>query len=293
MIREITADEVWKRLPERIEDSHKGTYGKVLAVAGSRQYRGAAALCVEGALRTGAGIVTLASVEEVFGTVLPRMPEAICMPCAPSAAGSIASSNSSLLINELSNGCTALLMGCGMTNCADTRDLVRALVPAAGCSAVLDADALNACAVSGLPETAEGYGLVITPHPGEMARLTGTSISDIKKEAAAAASDFSRRNRCVTVLKQHGTIVASPDGHVWINTTGNSGLARGGSGDILAGMTASLLAQGLEPEDAAVCAVWLHGRASEVCSEQNSETAMLPHDIFGALGSLYRGSGRR
>ena len=94
-------------------------------------------------------------------------------------------------------------------------------------------------------------------------------------------------------MKQHRTIVASPDGGVWINTSGNSGLARGGSGDILAGMIASLLAQGLSPEDAAVCAVWLHGRAAEVCSEHISETAMLPHDLFGALGALYLDSGRR
>ena len=293
MMRQITAEEVWKRIPERVEDSHKGTYGKVLITAGSRQYRGAAALCTEGALRTGAGIVTLASVEEVFSTVLPRMPEAICLPCAPSAGGSIAASNSSAILKEISNGYTALLMGCGMTNCADTRDLVRSLVPAAGCSVVLDADALNACAVSGLPKPASGRGLIITPHPGERARLTGLSISDIKKEAASAASDFSRVNGCVTVLKQHRTIVASPDGGVWINTSGNSGLARGGSGDILAGMIASLLAQGLSPEDAAVCAVWLHGRAAEVCSEHISETAMLPHDLFGALGALYLDSGRR
>ncbi|MGI6205012.1 MAG: NAD(P)H-hydrate dehydratase [Anaerovoracaceae bacterium] len=293
MIKEITAEEVWKRIPERIEDSHKGTYGKVMIAAGSRQYRGAAALCTEGALRTGAGIVTLASVEEVFGTVLPRMPEAICMPCTPSAGGSISSSNSAMLLNELSKGYTALLMGCGMTNCPDTRSLVNSLVPAAGCSAVLDADALNACAVSGLPEPAQGCSLIITPHPGEMARLTGLSIADIKKEAAGAASDFSKRNKCVTVLKQHRTIVASPDGQVWINTTGNSGLARGGSGDILAGMIAALLAQGLPPEDAAVCAVWLHGKAAEVCSERRSETAMLPHDIFRALGKLFLDSGRR
>lgn len=286
-MKEITAEEVWKRIPKRIEDSHKGTYGKLMVVAGSRRYRGAAALCAEGALRAGAGIVTLASVDEVYGPVLARLPEAVCFPCQANASGSLSAANSASLINEMAQGYTALLMGPGMVNCADSRDLVRSLVPAAGCDVVLDADALNACSVSGLPRPAAGRGLVITPHPGEMARLIGSSIADVKKDPERTALDFAARNNCVVVLKQHRTIVASPDGSSWINTSGNSGLARGGSGDILAGMMAAFLAQGLSPEDAALCAVWLHGKAAECCSDYESETVMLPHDMFKALGHLF------
>lgn len=290
-MREITEKEVWSRIPLREEDSHKGVFGKVLIVAGSRKYRGAAALATEGTLRTGAGVTVLASVEEIYAGIQSRMPEAICFPCAANASGSISSSNSSLLINELSQGYTALLMGPGMVNCPDTRELVRSVVPAAGCDVVLDADALNACAQTGLPAPSSGRHLIITPHPGEMTRLTGMSIEEIKKDPEKTALDFAAANRCVVVLKQHRTIVAGPDGETWINTSGNSGLARGGSGDILAGMMASLAAQGMPPVDAAICAVWLHGKAAERCSERWSETVMLPHDLFRALGKMFREQG--
>ncbi len=286
-MREITEQEVWSRIPLREEDSHKGVFGKVMIVAGSRKYRGAAALAAEGTLRTGAGITVLASVEEIYAGVQSRMPESICLPCAANASGSISSSNSTMLINELSQDYTALLMGPGMVNCADTRDLVRAVVPAAGCDVVLDADALNACAQPGLPAPAEGRGLIITPHPGEMARLTGLSIPEIRRDPERIAAEFAAAHQCVVVLKQHRTIVASPDGQTWINCTGNSGLARGGSGDILAGMIASFAGQGMPPADAAICSVWLHGRAAERCSERMSETVMLPHDLFRALGRMF------
>ena len=292
-MREITEKEVWSRIPLREEDSHKGVFGKVLIVAGSRKYRGAAALAAEGALRTGAGITVLASVEEIYAGIQGRMPEAICLPCSPNAAGSISSSNTSMLINELSQDYTALLMGPGMVNCPDTRDLVRSVVPAAGCDVVLDADALNVCAQSGLPAPSSGHHLIITPHPGEMARLTGQSISEIKADPEKTAVKFAAANRCVVVLKQHRTIVAGPDGQRWINTSGNSGLARGGSGDILAGMMVSMVAQGMNPVDAAICSVWLHGRAAERCSQRRSETVMLPHDLFKELGEMYLEQGPR
>ena len=286
-MREITEKEVWSRIPLREEDSHKGMFGKLLIVAGSKKYRGAAALATEGALRTGVGITVLASVEEIYAGIQSRMPEAICLPCAANASGSISSSNSSMLINELSQDYTALLMGPGMVNCPDTRELVRSVIPAAGCDVILDADALNVCAQSGLPQPAAGRHLIITPHPGEMARLTGQSIPQIKEDPEKTAVEFAAANRCVVVLKQHRTIVAGPDGQTWINTSGNSGLARGGSGDILAGMMASMLAQGMAPVDAAICSVWLHGRAAERCSERRSETVMLPHDLFRTLGKMY------
>lgn len=292
-MQEITEKEVWRRIPRREEDSHKGMFGKVLIVAGSRKYRGAAALATEGALRTGAGITVLASVEEIYAGIQGRMPEAICLPCAPNASGSISSSNSSMLINELSQEYTALLMGPGMVNCPDTRDLVRSVVPAAGCDVILDADALNACAQTGLPSPSAGRRLIITPHPGEMARLTGQSITEIKKDPEKTAVDFAAANGCIVVLKQHRTIVAGPDGETWINTSGNSGLARGGSGDILAGMMTSMAAQGMAPLDAAICAVWLHGRSAERCSERRSETVMLPHDLFRALGKMFLEQGPR
>ncbi len=308
-IKEITEDMVWERVPERVQESHKGTYGKVLCVAGSSRFRGAAALCTEGALRSGCGIVTLATVEPVFASVQPRMPEAILMSCSQSDTpnekdewfGGIDASEAAKLRTELDNGYSALVIGPGMGNTDDTTVLTKALVTDANVTAVLDADALNALArhsivdqdpassnLTALPHTASDGSVIITPHPGELARLCGCTIGHIKQSPAEIAVLYAIKNNCVVVLKEHRTIIATPDGHIYRNTSGNSGLARGGSGDILAGMIGSLAAQGLSAEDAAICGVWLHGRAAERCSARRSQTCMLPHDIFEDLGMMMR-----
>lgn len=311
-IKEITENMVWERVPERVQDSHKGTYGKVLCVAGSSRFRGAAALCTEGALRSGCGIVTLATVEPVFASVQPRMPEAILLSCSQSDAlnekdewfGGIDGSEASKLRSELKNGYSALVIGPGMGNTDDTAALTKALVTDTAITAVLDADALNALArkpdngphvrsyagqnLTYLPRAASDGSLIITPHPGELARLCGCTIKQIKDSPAEIAVLYAIKNNCVVVLKEHRTIIATPEGRIYRNTSGNSGLARGGSGDILAGMIGSLTAQGLSAEDAAICGVWLHGRAAERCSARRSQTCMLPHDIFEDLGIMMR-----
>ena len=311
-IKEITENMVWERVPERVQDSHKGTYGKVLCVAGSSRFRGAAALCTEGALRSGCGIVTLATVEPGFASVQPRMPEAILLSCSQSDAlnekdewfGGIDGSEASKLRSELKNGYSALVIGPGMGNTDDTAALTKALVTDTAVTAVLDADALNALArkpdndpqvrsyagqnLTYLPRAASGGSLIITPHPGELARLCGCTIKQIKDSPAEIAVLYAIKNNSVVVLKEHRTIIATPEGRIYRNTAGNSGLARGGSGDILAGMIGSLVAQGLSAEDAAICGVWLHGRAAERCSARRSQTCMLPHDIFEDLGIMMR-----
>lgn len=311
-IKEITENMVWERVPERVQDSHKGTYGKVLCVAGSSRFRGAAALCTEGALRSGCGIVTLATVESVFASVQPRMPEAILLSCSQSDAlnekdewfGGIDGSEASKLRSELKNGYSALVIGPGMGNTDDTAALTKALVTDTAVTAVLDADALNALArkpdndpqvrsyagqnLTYLPRAASGGSLIITPHPGELARLCGCTIKQIKDSPAEIAVLYAIKNNCVVVLKEHRTIIATSEGRIYRNTSGNSGLARGGSGDILAGMIGSFAAQGLSAEDAAICGVWLHGRAAERCSARRSQTCMLPHDIFEDLGIMMR-----
>ena len=311
-IKEITENMVWERVPERVQDSHKGTYGKVLCVAGSSRFRGAAALCTEGALRSGCGIVTLATVEPVFASVQPRMPEAILLSCSQSDAlnekyewfGGIDGSEASKLRSELKNGYSALVIGPGMGNTDDTAALTKALVTDTAVTAVLDADALNALArrpdndpqvlsyagqnLTYLPHAASGGSLIITPHPGELARLCGCTIKQIKDSPTEIAVLYAIKNNCAVVLKEHRTIIATPEGRIYRNTSGNSGLARGGSGDILAGMIGSLTAQGLSAEDAAICGVWLHGRAAERCSARRSQTCMLPHDIFEDLGIMMR-----
>ena len=264
----------------RAQESHKGSYGRLLAVAGSRRYRGAAGLAAEGALRAGAGIVTLASVEPVVAAVAARLPECCFLPCAAGPEGGVSAEALGQLLPAAEKS-RVLLLGPGLGNTGDTKALVKNLLPAAGGAVVLDADGLNGAAAllaegKELPRPAGG--LILTPHPGEMSRQTALS--------------WARRWNCVLVLKGSRTIVAAPDGRAWINTTGNPGLSRGGSGDVLAGMIAGLSACGLPPAEAAACGVWLHGAAADETARKRGQYGMLPHDLFDSLGQLFAAAGR-
>lgn len=285
----ITASLVLSLLPPRPPESHKGTFGTLLCLCGSLPYRGAALLAAEGALRAGAGIVQLASVEPVLSACCVRLPECVLLPLQPGESGGPSAENLPLLREKLTS-CRALLAGPGLTPGADTAALVRDLVPRTKGPAVLDADALNALAGSALPHP-QG-GLILTPHPGEMARLAGCTIAEVERDRPAAALRFARENDCVLVLKGHETLVAAPDGRLWKNTTGNAGMARGGSGDVLAGMIAALACSGLAPADAAVCGVFLHGLAGDLCAKRLGQTGMLPHDMLADLGGWLAASGR-
>lgn len=279
MAKEITAEMVFEQLLARKADSHKGSFGHLMCVCGSSRYRGAAALAAEGALRMGAGLVTLAGIDPVINSVSARLPECIFLPCKQSSQGGI-SSQSGRLILESTRGCSCLLLGPGLTDSEDTLSLVQLLVPGAGCGVVLDADGINAAArLDELPKPID-FPLILTPHPGEMARLCGLTVAEVQAGRESIAASYARSQGCVVVLKGHHTIIAGPDGQVFKCLAGNPGLARGGSGDILAGMTAALLTQGLDPLWAAVCAVWLHASAADQCSARLSQLAMLPHDIF-------------
>ena len=245
MTVEITEEFVWQNIPRRPRDSHKGTFGTVLAVAGSAFYRGAALLAAEGALRTGAGIVTLASVEPVVSAAAARLPECCLCPCRAGAEGGISPENVPLLRRQKA---TVLLLGPGLggtaqsaARAAETQALVQQLLPGFAGSAVLDADALR----------------------------------------------YAQAWNAVVVLKGARTVVAAPDGRVCVNPTGNPGLSRGGSGDVLAGMTAALLACRLPAYEAAACAVYLHGAAADRAAAVHGEYGMLPHDILPELGRMF------
>ena len=293
MTPEITAGFVWSRIPKRGRESNKGSFGAVLAVAGSACYRGAAALTVEGALRTGAGIVTLASVEPVMTAVAARLPECCLCPCEPGAEGGISPQSIPRILRQKAS---VLLIGPGLgylaqssARAAETRTLVKKLLAGFSGSAVLDADGLNAAADL-IPY--EGMihpdgSLILTPHPGEMARLTRLSVAEIIEDKKEIAIQYAKEWNAVVVLKGARTVVAGPDGRVCVNPTGNPGLARGGSGDVLAGMTSALLACGLPAYDAAVCAVWLHGAAADRAAARRGEYGMLPQDIFPQLGRMF------
>ncbi len=303
-MEEMTLERALALLPARARNSHKGSFGSVLAVAGSVWYRGAASLAVEGALRTGAGIVTLASVTPVLSAVAARLPECCLCPCEMGAEGGIAPSSGNLDRIRRQKA-TVLLLGPGLGGSSqsaargqETKQLVETLVNGFSDSVVLDADGLNAAALllaEGRPFPHPEGELIVTPHPGEMARLTGVPAADFNHSAesrAKIAQEYAKRWNAVVVLKGAGTIVAAPDGRVRVNTTGNPGLARGGSGDVLSGMTAALLACKLPAFDAASAAVCLHGAAADraVCSR--GEYGMLPHDLFAALGALFAEANR-
>lgn len=295
----ITSDFVWQAIRPRPRNAHKGTFGSVLAVAGSASYRGAAALAVEGALRTGAGIVTLASVEPVLAAVAARLPECCLCPCEAGAEGGISPQNIDRIRRQKAS---VLLAGPGLgytaqsaARAAETRALVKTLLPGFSGSAVLDADGLNAAADL-LPYMGKMLHpkseLILTPHPGEMARLTRLSSSEISMDRKEIAIQFAKAWNAVVVLKGAHTVIAGPDGRCAVNPTGNPGLSRGGSGDVLAGMTSALLACGLPAFEAAACAVYLHGAAADRAAALHGETGMLPHDLLDALGTLFAENGR-
>lgn len=270
----LSEDFVFSHLPERAPDSHKGNYGKLLAVCGSSRYRGAAVLATLGALRTGVGLYTLAAPEYVVAAVAAHAAEAMYLPLP----------NKSLPLEMEKN--TVCLIGCGLPDTADTAAIVRAGLNRAQ-ALVIDAGGLSA--ISHDPELLirTACPVVITPHPGEMARLCGETVAQITSHPAETALAFSRRTGTVVVLKGHRTFIAGPDGTLLENHTGNAGLARGGSGDLLAGMISSLWAQGLSPVDAAACGVWLHGSAADRCARRLSMQGMLPEDILQDLCAIF------
>ena len=242
--------------------------------------------------------VPLASVEPVLAAVAARLPECCLCPCEAGAEGGISPDSLPRICRQKA---TVLLVGPGLgytaqsaARAAETRALVGTLLPEFSGSVVLDADGLNAAA--DLMQTGKMLHpkgeLILTPHPGEMARLTGRSAAEINADREAIALHFAKEWNAVVVLKGAHTVIAAPDGRCRVNPTGNPGLSRGGSGDVLAGMTSALLACHLPAFEAAVCAVYLHGAAADRAAAVRGEAGMLPHDLFDALGALFAEQGR-
>ncbi len=287
----LTASEACALLPKRNPASHKGDFGRALIAAGSDRYRGAAALSVHMALRGGAGIVTLASVETVIASVSASLWEATFLPCAETKEGSIAAENAPMLLRECESA-QALLIGCGMGRSKDTEALVKAVLTGVQCPVVLDADALNVLQGSVEILKTAACPLVITPHIGEMARLTGILPEKIKKDPKETALRFSRESRAVVVLKDAVTVIAAPDGKIGCIYGLCSGLARGGSGDALTGLLVSFLAQGTPPFEAASAAAVLHAEAGRRCAARRSQSGMRISELADDLCEIFRENGQ-
>lgn len=252
-------------IPKRPRNAHKGTCGRALILAGSEGMTGAAALCCEGALRGGAGLVTLGIAQSLNATMEVKLTEVMTKPL-PETAEHCLSREAESKILELLPSIQVLAMGPGLGRAAETEDLILSVVEKATCPLVLDADALNALAGKGEVLKKAQHRSVITPHYGEMARLTGLSIEEIQKNALQTCREYAVKWNTVLVLKGACTLVAFPDENVYINTTGNAGMATGGMGDVLTGLITALVAQGSSVEEAALCAVYLHGLAGDITS---------------------------
>lgn len=266
-------------LPRRPRDAHKGDFGKLLILAGGVGYTGAPVLSAQAAVRTGAGLVTVAVPEAIYPIVAVKCDSAMPRPLPSGPDGMLSAAGIYLLLRNL-EGKTAVLAGPGLGRSDGVSALVGTVLEKAACPVVLDADGINA--ISGhIDRLDRRRGLtVLTPHDGEFVRLGG-DISD--GDRVKSAKDFSFTHHCVLVLKGHNTITAFPDGAVFLNTTGNPGMAKGGSGDVLAGMIAALLGQGLDPKLAVPGAVWLHGRTGDLCAQELGEYGMTPADLIAYL----------
>jgi ADP-dependent NAD(P)H-hydrate dehydratase / NAD(P)H-hydrate epimerase len=286
----ITARDFGALLAPRAAESNKGNFGHVMVVGGSLGKAGAAAMAGIASLRAGAGLSTVATPKSVLSTVAGFHPELMTEPLEQTEAGTI-----SLRALEygsmdlLAKGKTVLAIGPGISRNDETSEFVRTLVHKFQIPTVLDADGLNA--FEGRAGELDGRGrvLVITPHPGEMARLAGISTADVQNDRLGVAQQVAREQNVIVVLKGHRTLVAKPDGEIWVNTTGNAGMATGGTGDILTGMTAGLMAQSAGHEFTAVlAAVHLHGMAGDIARDRLGEKCLVATDLLAALPEGFR-----
>ena len=288
-LRAITAQDIVPLLAPRELDSNKGRFGHVLVVGGSLGKAGAAAMCGMAALRAGAGLATIATPMSVLPTVASFAPELMTEPLAETAEGTI-STAARKAAEKLLQGKTVLAIGPGISRNAETSALVRSLVHAQPVPTVLDADGLNAFEGHSTALRASNRTLVLTPHPGEMARLTGMTVAEVQRDRLGCARDHARRWNAIVVLKGYRTILALPDGNAWVNTTGNPAMATGGTGDILTGMVAGYLAQfPSQPALAVAAAVYLHGAAGDAARDEIGEKAVIATDLLHYLPEgMYR-----
>ena len=268
-------------LPDRDPWGHKGSFGKILLLCGSRGFTGAAYLAAMGALRTGAGLVFLGVPESIYEIEAAKLNEPVVFPL-PEENGKLRYLAVSEILDRLPQ-MDAVLLGCGLGQSAGTLAVVKAVLRQAICPVVLDADGINVLQEHKDILRGRAYPTILTPHDGEFLRFGGT----IGTDRMASAAYFSRQWNSIVLLKGHRTCVT--DGITgYRNETGNPGMAVGGSGDVLAGMIVSLLGQGLKPLEAAACAAWLHGAAGDLCAQEIGQYGMLPTDMLTRIPRLMK-----
>lgn len=283
----IDMEYVMSVLPARKVQSNKGDYGKVLVITGSPGMTGAGILAGSAALRTGAGLVYMGVPSSLANVYDACLTEAVTIPLEDNGSGCLSDDSIKQAVGQL-RGKTVAAIGPGLSVNEGIVKLLGEIISNSDIPLVLDADALNAISrdvqlLAGLKAEA-----VLTPHPGEMSRLTGMSIEEIQNDRIGAAREFSCKWNVIVVLKGSRTVVAMPDGTVYINPTGNSGMATGGSGDVLTGIISGLISQGLKPSDAAIAGVYIHGQAGDRAAEEKGEYGMIAGDILSMLPGVMK-----
>lgn len=275
-----------KAVFNRPDDSNKGTLGSLLCICGSYGMAGAAIMAGKAALRCGIGLLKIAVPKSIYPVCATNILESVFYPLEETSNGVISSKNTDFLL-EMCEKSSAVVIGCGLSVCDDTKNLVQSVITNCEKPLVIDADALNC--ICNKPEILKNLKVpaIITPHPGEMARLLHSTPKTVNSNRENTAIDFAKKFGVVTVLKGAGTIIASPDGEVYINHTGNSGMATGGSGDVLSGIIGSLLAQGASPINAAAAGVFLHGTIGDLAAEKLGKISMLPTDMIDMIPTAY------
>lgn len=283
----ITGWDVRRHLPKRSRNAHKGDFGHVLIVGGAVGYAGAPALAAQAASRSGAGLVSVLVPRPVYPIVAGAALEVMTYPGEDTETGSLNAAAWNAWLPRL-HDFSAIVAGPGMTRHPDTAYWVRQLLMTSQRPLVLDADGLNVLEGDLDLIAKAACPVVITPHPGELARLLGCSIADIQRDRASAVQEAAKRTHAVVVLKGAGTLVAHKDNPLHVNMTGNPGMATGGMGDLLSGLIGGLLAQGLAPFDAACAGVFLHGRAGDNAMWRRSQTALVAPDLIKELPGTFR-----
>ena len=280
-IKVLDHQQVLSILPDRNPYSHKGHYGKILLLCGSRGFTGAAYLAAMGALRSGAGLTYLGVPENIYAIEAMKLAEPVVFPL-PDENGTFSTEALSEIARRIPM-MDAILVGCGCGQSAGTGAVVRLVLEAAQCPVVLDADGINVLKEHKDILRGRKYPTILTPHDGEFLRLGGS----IGEDRMRSASAFSQVWNCILLLKGHRTCIT--DGtNGYINHTGNPGMAVGGSGDVLAGIIVSLLGQKIPPLEAAACAAWLHGAAGDLCAREIGQYGMLPTDMLERLPRLMK-----
>ncbi len=277
---QLNHEQVLSILPDRAADAHKGDFGKILLLCGSKGYTGAAYLAAMGALRSGAGLVFLGVPESIYAIEAIKLNEAIVFSL-PEEDGKLSADAVPAILERLPK-MDAVLIGPGLGQSNGVLQVVKAILEQADCPVVLDADGINLIAAHKDIVRGRTAPTILTPHAGEFGRLGGNP-----EERTVAAEAMAKDLGCILLLKGHHTVITD-GGTTYINTTGNPGMAVGGSGDMLAGIITALLGQGIAPLEAAACGAWLHGAAGDICAAEIGQYGMLPTDMLNVLPRLLK-----